>query len=366
MLKKFLLILAAALCTVSLRGIEIDEVDYQALKGALANAASSLKNANIGSAPAAVLPMPGDGNGKITGLLKNMLTNAGITVVAGKDDPMWDRLLKEYEWNERKNDILDPATLLKFGKLKGVRILIYGRISAIVRDEKKVFVEVELHGTDLQTAQHIWGGNFAFRQYKGGDIEGIINLDYGLRELLKKNFASAAASITAPAAAAKLQKIKTVTVIPVSGDIDQYVTGLAVEMLTGTRHIPRNPRIPSLSQARLFAKSNQLGTDGIFYGAVRDLSRKQLKAESRYDKDAYEISADMQLFIEDSNGNILWSKTITLQEKMMVAKELSDKEKVMSFFEKNLKIILIVIGGIFGVILLFFLAAYLRAAGNVR
>ena len=54
----------------------------------------------------------------LSGRLKSMLNKAGFTCIDGKDDPMLDEILKEIEWSERKSDIIDPSTAVKFGKLK--------------------------------------------------------------------------------------------------------------------------------------------------------------------------------------------------------------------------------------------------------
>lgn len=308
----------------------VDDDARQAVYGALDQAKSALAAAPFGNRTIAVLPLPGDTSGVIAGRLKSLLTEAGFSCVEGRNDPMWQSIVDEIAWDERKDDILDPATLVKFGQLKGVQILLYGKVCVLDRNPDRVYAEIELHATDLATRQHIWGGNFACRFYTGKDVQGVVALDPQVRMLLKKNFEEAKQSLLAPEYAAKLAQVKTVTVIPLAGDIDRYMSGLAVEMLTQTSHLPKNPQIPSLAQVRGFIRDGQLGSDAIFYGAVRDLSRRP-KSEKIVDGNkisTYTLDTDIQLFLEDAKtGNVLWSKTITLSDEQTEERQLTPEER---------------------------------------
>ena len=303
----------------------------QTLYGAIDQSESALKSAPFGNKTVAILPIPGDDSSLIAGRLKNILTRLGFTCVEGKEDPMWNEIIKEIAWNERKDDILDPATLVKFGKLKSAQILLFGKIRQIDRNDDRTYVEIELHATDIATKQHIWGGNFAARLYKNKNFQGIISLDNELRMLLKKNFAEAQKSILQPETAAKLDQIKTVSVIPLAGDIDRYMTGLTVEMLSQTRHLPMMPEIPSLSQTRSFAREHKIASDALFYGTIRDLHKTKTVSKavgSGKMSDSYEVCADIQLFLEDvKTGVILWSKTITLTETVTEERAMTSAER---------------------------------------
>lgn len=330
MMKKTVILLLLA-CSVFCRAQGIADDDArQAVYGALDQAKTALKSAPFGNRTVAILPVPGDSAGLLSGRLKNMLTELGFVCVEGKEDPMWNEIIREIAWDERKDDILDPATLVKFGKLKAAQILLYGRIRVLDRNADRVYAEIELHATDLATRRHIWGGSFAFRFYKGGEMQGIISLDNDLRMLLKKSFEEAKKSLQSPETAGKLETVKTVSVIPLAGDIDQYMTGLAIEMLTQTRHLPKSPRIPSLSQMRAAARDGQLEGDAVFYGAVRDLRRTDPVDRPTSDKkmeSSCTIHADIQLFLEDlKSGVILWSKTITLAENFRTERPMTSAE----------------------------------------
>ena len=375
-MKKILfLLLAVAAFPLFAAGLGDDEV-RQAVYGALDQARAALKTAPFGQKTVAILPFPGDRDGLFTGKLKNQLTSLGFICVEGKEDPMWNEIVKEIAWDERKDDILDPATLVKFGKLKAAQILLYGKVVDIDKNDDRVYVEIELHATDIATKQHIWGGTFAARIYKSKDMQGIISLDGELRALLKKSFAAAKESLLSPEYAGKLGEVRNVTVIPLAGDIDEYMTGIAIEMLTTTRHLPKRPQIPSLSQLRAVAKAESASGDVVFYGAVRDL-RKTSPTKKAVDRktmrETYTVNADIQLFIEDlKTGTILWSKTITLSDKVSEDRAMTAEERAAARKESreelggSLADALIdnwgkILGGIIGIAVLIFVGLFIKA-----
>ena len=66
-----------------------------------------------------------------------------------------------------------------------------------------------------------------------------------------------------------MKNVKSVTVIPLAGDIDHYMTNLAITALTRSGLAPRNPRIPTLSMVENIMRDKLLDSDAILYGAVR-------------------------------------------------------------------------------------------------
>lgn len=315
-----LLVVLACICILHVNAQTMEwEFDRMAVREAVLNAESSLKKAPFGSEPVALLPMAGDVDGIVSATLKNLLTKVGFNCVEGKEDPMWDEIIKEIEWDERKDDILQPATVVKFGKLQAAKILVYGGVRIVDQNAERVYAEVDLHATNLTTKQHIWGGAFASRVYFGVNVNGIIALNNKLRQLLKKNFDEARDSMRQPAAAGRLANVKTVAVVPLVGDIDQYMTGLAVDMLTDTNHGPKQPAVPSLMETRVAVRNHSLACDAVFYGYVRGLSvtqtvYRQLPKEEKVEASCT-YNADIQMFLEDAaTGTILWSKTVTMSE----------------------------------------------------
>ena len=346
MLKKILMFLMMFCVFYELSAqLSSDEAVQQAIIGALVQAKSTLENAPFQNKTVAILPIAGDDRAVITGHLKNILTSAKINCVEGKEDPMWDEIIKEIAWNQLKEDILDPETVAKFGKLKAAQVLLYGKIRTLDKNTERIYVEVELHATDVATKKHIWGGNFAYRFYFGKDMHGIITLDTDLRLLLKKNFRAAQTSLQEPTVAAKFDKNKKIVVIPLAGDIDSYMTGLAIEILTDTVLLPQNLQIPSLAQVKAMARDGQLDSDLVFYGAIRDLYRGKTSSKRLFDKnnvpfmkDRTEVYADIQLFVEDlKTGVVYWSKTITLHEDVVKDRDLTQEEMTLLNAEEKEK-----------------------------
>ncbi len=310
----------------------------QVLYGALDNTKASLRAAPFGTKTIALLPFSGRYEASLAGRLKNIVTMAGFTCVEAKDDPMWNEIVREVAWNERKSDILDSASVVKFGKLKAAQVLLYGAVKVLDAGKDRCYAEIELHATDIATKQHVWGGNFACRLYRGKEVQGIVSLDAGIKNLLKKNFDEAKKSLLSPEIAGKLSEVRTVAVVPLAGDIDQYMTGLAIETLTQTKHQPKNPQIPSVSQLRVAARDGQVASDAVFYGAVRDLSKTESSTARMDDKTmrtTHTVNADIQLFMEDvKTGVILWSKTITLSETVTSDRDMTAEEAAKARQEK--------------------------------
>lgn len=302
----------------------------QALYGALDKIGNSLKEAPLGKRAIAVFPLDKH-HDLIAGKLQIMLSRAGFISVNAKNDPMWSSIIKEIAWDENKNDILDKKTIDAFGKLKSAQLLLRCRVLELETHKDFVRAEIDLQFIEISTNQIIWGIPSSFTFYPGKDVQGIIELDEGLKKLLESNFALAAKSISTPANAAKLDKIKTVAVIPLAGDIDSYVTGLATKMLSNNRMFPQNQHIPSLSSLRTFARDGQLQSDAIFYGAIRDLRRTQAVSGPSGDHivTSYTIFADIQMFIEDAKtGNILWVEHIPLSQVISSKREMTAEEKI--------------------------------------
>ena len=335
-MKKYLITFITAILFVNLAAQTISGFDIsrdeirQTLDIAIGKAAASLKNANFASQGVVVLQMPGDPSGIMSGRLKNLLINNGISCLEGRNDPMWNEIIKTVAWSERKNDILDAETVVKFGKLKGAQILFYGTIRSISSNAERIFVEVELNATEVATRKIIWGGNFSHRLYIGKNITGNISIDNNILNLLEKNFNSALTSLKSGEFPATLQHIKSVSVLPLSGDVDSYMTGLAIKVLTQTPYKPRFSAISSLTQFRMAVRDNTVKSDAVLYGAVRDISRGEIEIEETNDKkkkSTFKVYADIQLFLEDlKTGNVLWSDTIRMSEEVVEFKNMSNKE----------------------------------------
>lgn len=320
------IMLLAALFAVTMSVFAADshpfsEDERQALQGAVDKVQAALKKADaLPAAEAiAILPIKGD-NGSALSLLKTAVTDAGKTCVEGKEDPMWDEILKEIAWDERKLDILDPVTVDKFGALKSAQILLYGELIKTKTDES-VLVELELHATRIKTKQHIWGGVFDNRYFKSKDVKGISELPGSLRAILREQMATRI--MKSIAAQPKLAKIKNLAIVPLAGDEDKYVTYIVRDAIARTKIISRDYDTETRAETLGILRDKPQSSDAYLFGAVRDLgvflvSEKEaslvgedVSATSVERAVAYIAKAEVQLCIEDPiTRDQLWSDTI--------------------------------------------------------
>ncbi|MBQ7178053.1 MAG: hypothetical protein IJS08_11625 [Victivallales bacterium] len=330
-MRKFFYFLLGLLLVCTVVIADDRDLEREALEAALLQAENALPLQDLQGKTIAVLPFLQDKSGILDGRMKNMLTSAGLLCVEGKEDPMWNEIIKEIAWNERKDDILDPATLQKFGRLKAAQVLLYGMVTAIDNTKERIYVEIDLHATEIETRRHIWGGTFARRIYKSPAVHGIVDITPELREILKNLFEDGKKSLKDSTTAAKLGKTRTVAVLPLAGDIDAYITGLATAMLTETLYTPKNYRISSVQQLRGLAREGRFDADAFMYGAVRDLSEQVseviLDSEKSQKIIRYILSAEIQLFIEDPrSGDVLWSRTLSVMEPRQGSTTLTEEE----------------------------------------
>lgn len=330
----------------------------QALQKAVSEAGQSLADASLPEGQTvSVLSVRGDQEGYVEGLLKNAVTSADIPYVEGGQDPVWDAILREVEWDERKEDMLDPATLSKFGKLKSTQLLLYGTVREVTETPQRVYVELELHLSSIETKQHVWGGIFAHRFYLPDTVQGLMELDEAVRETLKEAVADAGATVTA---SPKLGDVSTVAVVPFAGDIDGYVEQLAVDMLSNTELTPRELDFSTLAEARQAMRDTPDRADAILVGAVRDLSRELV--EELPQKTTYEVRAEVQLSIQNAaNGDVLWSQTVSAKTEDV--EETSIEETAWSLLKDNPMWTVYALGGLVALIII---VAFLRSTRRVR
>lgn len=331
----------------------------QALQGAVSDAQASLKEAvQSGKLPAdrplAVLPLWSDASDYVQGQLKIAAGAAGLNAVEGKDDPFWSEVLKEVEWATRKSDMLDPATLTAFGKLQNSKLLMYGGLRQAGLTGRKVYVELELHVSSIETKQHLWGGLFAKRFYLPGEVTGVVALDDTVREVLGKCLAAGAVSVSG--AGDKLATVRTVAIVPLAGDLDNYVTQRATDMLTQTRLFPKNLDVRTLFEARQILRDQPQQADAVMYGALRDLSRR-LDVDEPLRK-VYEVTAEVQLAIQSAaTGEVLWSAT--LSEKALDEEKTGPLEAVWKLVRDNPKAVTFAVAGF---VVVLFVLGILRGA----
>jgi len=325
----------------------------QALQTAVEDAGTSLSQAIVDRKQTiSVLPIQGDQGRYVEGLIKNAVTNSGLVYVEGRNDPFWDEIMAEVEWDERKDDMLDPSTIDKFGKLKSTQWLIYGTVRAAEETGRSVYVEIELHLSSIETKQHLWGDMIARRYYKPGEVTGIVDLDIEVRNLLRKAVSKQSARLNG---SEKLSNVSRVVIAPVAGDIDGYIGSVVEDMISATTLIPVRLDANTLGEVRQIIRDRPNVADAVMTGAVRELSR-ELKFEEPL-KDIYEINAEVQLRIESAvDGSVLWSQTVATTGEDVVEKN------VYGVAKENKKWLLYIGAGVVGLILLMmFFAASRRS-----
>lgn len=278
---------------------------------AVAKATEALKAAPISASdPVAVLPLADDADGWIEGLLKTALTSAGKTCVTGKDDPMWEEILKEIEWGTRKADILDPKTLTAFGKLKMARVLLTANVRFAADTARYSFVEMELHAVGLETKRHLWGTTVSARKYKDeSKIVGLTDIPVQVRTVALNKFRDGLA-----ASLKKTVKAGTsAAVLPFPGDKDAYVANVVRDAVKMAGLVPVNLDATTLTEARFAVREQKQKSAGVLYGAVRDISATLV--ETTPNSETFQIDVEVQAVLEDAFSQVqLWSDTISVSE----------------------------------------------------
>ena len=311
----FMVVAAVAWMAAAQTAVPVDEHYRQAVQGALTDAQAALRTAAIpADAAVAILPVAGDQDGWIAGQLKIALTAAGKRCVEGKEDPMWNEILKEITWDTRKADMLDPATVDRFGKLKSAQVLLYAFIRGTSRNERCVFFEVELHATSIAEKRHLWGGIFAKRYYipaSGTEEKGLTDIPVSLRNVMQGKFREAI--IASIKGAPKLAGVKRVAFLPFAGDRDHYAADIMRDALARTELTTVNLDIATPTEARLALRDKPDQADALLYGSLRELSMTPVSTLPTEKK--YTLTAEIQVCIEKAaTREQLWSDTICVSE----------------------------------------------------
>jgi hypothetical protein len=334
-------------------------VKLQALQAVCDEIAAELKGVKaLDGKTVAVLPIAGDRSDTFADMLRIAVTKAGKNCVTGKEDPLFDEIVKEITWDARKSDILDEATVSRFGKLKSAQTILTGRV-LLSGDERCVFVECELHATEIETKRHVWGDQFVKRIYQPGvkGVKGLSEIPVEVRKVLQEKLtAKLVQSINEQQ---KLKGFKTVAFLPLAGDIDAYVANIVRDAVVKTALTPKNLDIRTLAEARLILRDKKLEADGLLYGALRDISFDTY-TEGR--KSGMTVNVEIQACIEKAGSNEqVWSDTLLVSESS--ESDLAGLEGLLADYPFLPMAALAVLGALF---LLIVLKKILGAATRVR
>lgn len=125
----------------------------------------------------AILPLERDFDGGYLALqARNLLTTrgaaAGFSHVLAENSPEWTSLLAEIRRGDRYADVMDPATVQKFGRIQGVQGVVIGRVTGVFlatprseaavrfkeQERKQIQVRVTLQAYEVETGKQLWGG----------------------------------------------------------------------------------------------------------------------------------------------------------------------------------------------------------------
>ena len=294
--------------------LKLKEPYRQVVQGAMEEVTEALKDLpDSDGKTIAILPIAGDTDRWMVDQLRIALTRAGKSCVEAKEDPMWDEIMREFEWDARKEDLLDPSLLPAFGKLQTAQILLQAFIRSYEHTERYDFFEIELHATDIVTKRHLWGGVFSKRHYQPGygEIGRTEMIPEQLRETMRTQMREKLAeSIRSDT---KLGSIRTVALLPLGADVKGYASGIVRDVLVRSDLTPVNLDLATLAEARLQLRDRPETVDALLHGSLRDLSSESW--ESLFWKiGTTRYRAEVQLCMETPSGEVLWSDTLAATE----------------------------------------------------
>lgn len=226
-------------------------VDYAA-EDAAVEALKMMRRAGVESARIAVLPLSDDVENIVPVLKAELGRYPGLFEVYVREDAEWNKLLSEIEFSDRRSDIMDQATLQKFGSIKGVDALLYGSVrEASVDYAGNGTVRLALVLSDVETGRRLWSGNITGRFVQKKAPEG---------QLLKAAVDAARKARVSLAGQAETLGPATVYALPVfSGAVD-YTDFVRSELLN-----------VSDGKLRLFADSGREDGGRMLVNLVREL-----------------------------------------------------------------------------------------------
>jgi len=156
--KQLLTTMMATLMCITSAYAASREIDYAA-EDAAVKTIQELTDRNIAVKNIAFVGLAGD-KGNLTSIFRGgLLRVPGTYSFFTRDDNEFNVLLSEIEFGDRRGDVMDQATIKKFGNIKGVDALLYGKLVEATVEGKDGIVRVTLTLADVETGQLLWSGN---------------------------------------------------------------------------------------------------------------------------------------------------------------------------------------------------------------
>lgn len=146
------------ICTHAVAAGDRNEVLDQAIDKTIEKIAADLGGTSFPEVKnVAVVPLRDDLDGYATSSLESRVTRSNYALFTRKDE-VWNKLLAEIEWGVRREDIMNPETVQKFGKIEGVDAILYGRIwdTDFNLGDARGRVKISVHLADVETGQMLW------------------------------------------------------------------------------------------------------------------------------------------------------------------------------------------------------------------
>jgi len=267
-----------------------------------------------GKTIAVVAPLlKGDQSGFLAGRIKPTLKKAGLTVVEHLEGEFAEQIKKELAANDRWNDlgILDKSTVVLIGEsLKNAQYLIYGTLRQPEENERRIYVELELHVASIKTAEYLWGGVFTkTKRILTTNEEKMVRTDRFLnaeRETMRASFAELVKTLEG----AEIPSGTRIAVTPMRGgeDLSTLARDCAKEAITqaGLKTIEIGAR--SFAEAYVQVRDKPEQADAILRGGVR--ARMIELVEKGLEVDTYSIVTEVFVEILDKDGVSLCSKVL--------------------------------------------------------
>ncbi len=156
--------IAVLISNSSLAQIEQRAIDLAA-EQAGARLCAELESSSIENCNIAFLPLFRDGTQKETTqiypVIRAELARSSLRFpLYTRDETVWDSLVGEIDFGARRQDIMDTATIQRFGNVKGVDALLYGEVrEASATSDGKGTVRISVYLSDVETGQLLWSSN---------------------------------------------------------------------------------------------------------------------------------------------------------------------------------------------------------------
>jgi hypothetical protein len=134
-------------------------MDYAA-EDASVETLKAFEAGNVSVGRIAMLPLMNDTQHLYPVVRAELARYPGLYEFFVRDDREWNVLISEIEFGDRRGDVMDTATIQKFGRIPGVSALLYGSVrEASVDADGNGIVRLALTLSEVETGRQLWSGH---------------------------------------------------------------------------------------------------------------------------------------------------------------------------------------------------------------